>query len=181
MTITYGFYNSVSGDRTYNAIELSSIFDGIITDGVFELVGDGLIVSDGSTGLEVVVGEGRAWFNHTWTLNDADLTLTLDDSDLVLDRIDAVILEVDSSTSIRANSIKVVTGTPASTPVEPTLTETSEIHQYPLAYIYVAAGVEEIVLTDITNLIGSYLCPFVTVPQAGSSGGAAVLEVQVFS
>ena len=30
MAIKYGFYNSISGDRTYNATDFGSIFDGII-------------------------------------------------------------------------------------------------------------------------------------------------------
>jgi hypothetical protein len=180
MAVTYGFYNSVAGDRTYNAEQFSAIFDGIITDGVFEAIGDGLVVTDGS-GMNVIVGEGKAWFNHTWTVNDAALTLLLADSDLVLSRIDAVVLEVNASNAVRANTIKVLTGTPASSPVEPTLTNTSEIHQHPLAYIAVGAGVSEILPANITDLIGTYLCPFVTVPQAGTGGGADILEVQVFS
>jgi len=181
MTVTYGFYNSVGGDRTYDAVQLSSIFDGVITDGVFEMVGDGLIVADGS-GLGIVVGTGKAWFNHTWTVNDADLGLTLDAADIVNPRIDTVIIEVDASIGVRANSIKIVTGIPGAVPAEPTLLNTEEIHQYPLAHIYLGAGVSEIVPGDITNLIGSVYCPFVTVPQAGTVGGSAsILELQVFS
>lgn len=181
MAITYGFYNSVGGDRTYDAVQLSSIFDGIITDGVFELVDDALVTVDGS-GMAVIVGSGKAWFDHTWTVNDADLTLNLLASDLVLPRIDTVILEVNASNAVRANDIKILAGTPASVPVPPTLTNTSEIHQYPLAYVAVAAGVSEINPGDITVLVGTVLCPFVTFPNSGSAGGgAAVLEVQVFS
>ncbi len=180
MALTFGFYNSLAGDRTYNAEQFSAIFDGIITDGVFETIGAALeTVPD--TGMNILVGSGKAWFDHTWTLNDADLTLTVAPSDLALPRIDAVVLEVNASDAVRANTIKMVTGTPASVPVEPTLTNTSEIHQYPLAWIYVGAGVTSILLANITNNVGSYLCPFVTVPQAGVGGGADVLEVQVFS
>lgn len=180
MAITYGFYNSVAGDRVYDAVQFSKIFDGIISDGVFELVGDGLQVTDG-TGMGVIVGTGKAWFDHTWTTNDAALGLTLTAADVVLPRIDAIVLEVNASNAVRANTIKVLTGTPASSPVEPTLTNTSEIHQYPLAYIAVAAGTTEIVPGDITDTIGSVLCPFVTFPNAGAGGGADVLEVQIFS
>lgn len=181
MTVTYGFYNSVAGDRTYDAVQLSSLFDGIITDGVFELIGDALETVD-STGMNVIVGTGKAWFNHTWTINDADLTLTHDASDIVLNRIDTIVLEVNASLAVRANSIKIVKGTPASSPSAPTLTNTSEIHQYPLADVYIGAGISEILPANITVVVGTYLCPYITVPQAGAAGGgAAVLEVQVFS
>lgn len=181
MTVTFGFYNSVGGDRTYNAVDLSSIFDGIVSDGVFELVGDGLQVVEG-TGMQVVVGVGRAWFNHTWTLNDADLPLAIAASHLTLPRIDTVVLEVDSSNAVRANSIKVITGTPQSPAVAPTLTNTAEVHQYALAYVYVAASASSIVTANITDLRGTVSTPFVTVPTAVPPGGAGadVLEVQVF-
>jgi hypothetical protein len=180
MAITYGFYNSVAGDRTYNAEQFGAIFDGIITDGIFELIGDAFEALEDS-GMVVSIGTGKAWFNHTWTLSDAVSLITLDDSDLVLDRIDAIVLEVDSSDAVRANSIKKVTGTPASVPSEPTLTNTDEVHQYPLCWVYVGAGVTSILQANITNNVGSYLAPYVTVPQAGAAAGAAVLEVQVFS
>jgi hypothetical protein len=182
MTVTFGFYNSVAGDRTYNAIEMSSIFDGIVTDGVFQLVGAGLLPTAGA-GMQVLVGSGRAWLNHTWTLNDASLPLAIAASDLVNPRIDTVIIEVDARTSARVNAIRVVTGTPGAIPVPPTLTNTSEIHQYPIAYVYVAAGVSSIISANITNRVGSIDLPFVTVPTAVPPGGAAadVLEVQVFS
>jgi len=181
MALTFGFYNSSGGDRTYNAIQLSSIFDGIVTDGVFESIGLAMDVRP-SSGMNVIVGSGRAWFNHAWTLNDSDLVLGVQGSDIILPRIDSVIIEMDSSSLVRANSIKIIAGTPASVPVPPTLINTEEVHQYVLAYIAVGAGVTEILEANITDTIGTYLCPFVTVPMAGGGGGgAAVLETQVFS
>lgn len=181
MTVTYGFYNSVSNDRTYDAIQMSSIFDGIITDGVFEFVGDALEPING-TGMQVIVKDGRAWFDHTWTLNDADLALAIAASDLVNPRIDTVVLEVNASNGVRANSIKVITGVAAAVPSEPTLINTSEVHQHPIAHVYVAAGVTSIILANVTDLRGTVDCPFTTVPSANNPGGQAadVLEVQVF-
>lgn len=182
MTVKYGFYNSIGGDRTYDAIDFSKIFDGVITDGVFESIGNKLMVVDGASGMDVVVGDGKAWFDHTWTINDSSLVITLDPSDLVLPRIDAIVLEVNASNAVRVNSIKKITGTPATVPVEPELIDTSEIHQYPLAWIAVGAGVSGIVPGNITNLVGSVLCPFVSVPEAQISDTTVnVLEVQVFS
>ena len=40
MAISSGFYNSVNGDRTYDADQFGSLFDGIIAPGVFPNVGD---------------------------------------------------------------------------------------------------------------------------------------------
>jgi hypothetical protein len=162
MTVTYGFYDSLAGDRKYNADQMSRIFQGIITDGVFATVGGGLIVTESPFTMNINVLSGRAWFNNTWTYNDATLVLTVDASEPVLNRIDTVVVEVDSSTSVRANSIKIVKGTPASTPVSPTLANTSTLHQYGLADIYIAAGVTAINSANITNRVGTTNTPFIT-------------------
>ena len=162
MSITYGFYNSFNHDRKYNANQISSMFDGVIRDGVFSTIGDSFIVNASGTGLTVNVGTGKAWFNNTWTLNDAVLQLTLDSADVALDRIDAVVIEVDASTLVRANDIKIVKGTPSSNPVRPTLTNTEDVHQYAIAYISVNHSVSTLLQTHITNNVGSSGCPFVS-------------------
>ena len=38
MSFKYGFYNSVNGDRRYDAVDFGRIFDGVINDGVFGTV-----------------------------------------------------------------------------------------------------------------------------------------------
>lgn len=159
--LTYGFYNSLDHDRRYDAIQMSSIFDGIIKDGVFMSLGNRFQVKQ-DTNMTVLVDTGRAWFDHTWTLNDAMLPVQVPQSEILLDRIDALVLEVNSLVSIRANSIKIVKGTPASNPTRPTLTKNDNIHQYPLAYIRVNQRVTSIRQADITNMIGTSECPFVT-------------------
>lgn len=161
MAVTYGFYNSLSNDRVYDATDFSAIFNGVINDGVFMSIGDKLIVTP-SSGRTIAVGTGRAWFNGTWTLNDSALLLTLDTPSPTLNRIDLIVLEVNESSAVRANSIKVIKGSNASVPVEPALTNTTEIHQYVLASIYLNAGLTTITASKITNKVGSADTPFVT-------------------
>lgn len=161
MSVTFGFYNSVNHDRRYNALQMSSIFDGIIRDGIFMSIGTAMVVKAAS-GMTVNVGEGRAWFDHTWTLNDSELPVKLEASELILNRIDTIVLDVDHRDSVRANSIIAIKGTPASNPVAPRLIRTTDHNQYPLCNIYVKAGVTEITQSNITNLVGTGSCPFIT-------------------
>ena len=175
MSVTYGFYNSKNGDRKYDAIQMSRIFDGIIRDGILQHYGTAMVVKE-SEGMMVNVGIGRAWFNHTWTLNDALLPLTVPISEVLLNRIDAVVLEVDARESVRANSIKVIKGTPASSPKNPTMIKTNDRWQYPLAYIRVNAGVTSIRQANITNCVGTSACPFVTAPLEKMSIDALVAQ-----
>lgn len=161
MAFTYGFYDSINGDRRYNAEQVSSLFDGLITDGVFNSIGN-MLSTVPNGGLKVLVRSGKAWFNHTWSINDADYLIELEPADVLLNRIDAIVLEIDTRDEVRANRIAVMKGTSSTTPTKPTLINSAKIHQYPLSYITVVAGAEEITASNIEIVVGMTATPFVT-------------------
>lgn len=161
MSVSSGFFNSLNGDRKYNAAQMSAIFDGLIIDGVFASIGTAFAVK-ATGGLTVNVGIGKAWFDHTWTVNDSILPMTAPEAEVLLDRIDAVVLEVNGMESVRNNTIKFVKGNPSSAPSRPTLTNEGNVHQYPLCYIYRKYGTAVINQADITPMVGTESTPFVT-------------------
>ena len=161
MSVSSGFFNSLNGDRKYNAAQMSAIFDGLIIDGVFASIGTAFAVK-AAGGLTVNVGIGKAWFDHTWTVNDSILPMTAPEAEVLLDRIDAVVLEVNGMESIRENTIKFVKGNPSSAPSRPILTNEGNVHQYPLCYIYRKYGTAVINQADITPMVGTESTPFVT-------------------
>lgn len=161
MSVSSGFFNSLNGDRKYNAAQMSAIFDGLIIDGVFASIGTAFAVN-AAGGLTVNVGIGKAWFDHTWTVNDSILPMTAPEAEVLLDRIDAVVLEVNGTESVRENTIKFVKGNPSSAPLRPTLTNEGNVHQYPLCYIYRKYGTAVINQADITPMVGTESTPFVT-------------------
>lgn len=159
--ISFGFYDSINHDRRYNAIQFGSLFDGILRDGIFMSIGTCFQVIPAED-MMVLVGAGRAWFNHTWTLNDAPLPVYMPQSEVLLDRIDAIVLDINSNQVSRTNDVMVIKGTPSKTPQRPTLINNSTRHQYPLAYISVRAGVTSIRAADITSMVGTSATPYVT-------------------
>ena len=161
MSVSSGFFNSLNGDRKYNAAQMSAIFDGLIIDGVFASIGTAFAVK-AAGGLTVNVGIGKAWFDHTWTVNDSILPMTAPEAEVLLDRIDAVVLEVNGMESVRNNTIKFVKGNPSSAPSRPTLANEGNVHQYPLCYIYRKYGTAVINQADITPMVGTESTPFVT-------------------
>lgn len=161
MSVSSGFFNSLNGDRKYDAAQMSAIFDGLIIDGVFASIGTAFAVK-AAGGLTVNVGIGKAWFDHTWTVNDSILPMTAPEAEVLLDRIDAVVLEVNGMESVRNNTIKFVKGNPSSAPSRPTLTNEGNVHQYPLCYIYRKYGTAVINQADITPMVGTESTPFVT-------------------
>lgn len=161
MALTSGFYNSVNGDRKYNAEQLSSIFDGLINDGILYNVGNRFNIT-ALSGNNVQIGSGRAWFNHTWIYNDSNYTISLEASSALLNRIDAIVLEINRNQDIRSSQIIVIKGEESSSPSNPSLIKNEYQNQYPLAYIYRKANSSSITQGDITIKVGTEECPYVT-------------------
>lgn len=155
MAFTAGFWNAINSDRVYDAIQVSSIFDGIIDDGILKTFGGQFKVSAG-TGMGVRVATGRAWFRHTWSYNDSIMVVTLPIGEVLLDRIDAVVLDVDNTPTAagRRNMITYVKGTPGTPPSRPALINTAQRQQYPLAYVTVGRQVTTIGAGDISDQVG---------------------------
>lgn len=173
---TSGFFNSINGDRKYSSEQMSQLFDGLITDGIFMTVGGQMMIT-ADADMTVILETGRAWFNHTWSLNETRMPLDLQPSSDIYDRIDAIVLEVNSDVSTRSNSIKILKGESAETnPVRPTLEKSYYVHQYPLAYISIPKRTKEITQSLITNMVGTSETPFVTGVIQGMNIDALVAQ-----
>lgn len=182
MALTSGFFDSVDGDRRYDADQFSSFLDGIVYDGVYGAYGNCFyVMSNESEDLGIIIDTGRAWFNHTWTLNDTYYNLTMPEADLLLDRIDAVVIEVNKED--RQNSFQVVQGTPAESPVRPTLKGrsgevTEEIYQYAIAYIARPAASTEVTQDQIVYVVDTSETPLCSaLALAGIPSGGKIGQV----
>lgn len=154
--ITYGYFNSSGGDRRYNADQMSEYFDGLITNGVYESVGQAMIVKVGTEAMTVTVGTGRAIIDCKWLKNDSMLSLTITPANALLPRYTAVIVRLDNEN--RLMEITTKDGTPAATPTQPTIAD----NELALAMIYVRAGATSISQADITDTRASADCGWIT-------------------
>ena len=118
MAITYGFFNSVNGDRTYDADQMSEYFEGLVSDGVYENVDGALQVLEG-TGMVVTVQPGRAIIDCKWIRNNASLSLEVTEAHALLNRWTAVVMKLDYTN--RLMTITTKDGTAASDPTQPTM------------------------------------------------------------
>ena len=163
MAINSYFFNAVLSDgvydRMYNAEDVTSYLDKIVGNGVFPNPSTQLQVR-AAGGMVVTVGAGSGWINGHKMINTADLNLTLDASDVLLDRLDAVIFYVDYTT--RSMGIAVKKGTLASTPAAPTMQRDSDRWELCLAQIRVRKQVTAITQNNIRDTRGiSDLCGIV--------------------
>ena len=158
--LTYGFFNSINGDRTYNADQISSMFEGLITDGVFNGVGSSLQVTQG-IGMAVNVGTGRAWLQDRWVKNDAIVSVTINDASVSLPRYTAVVLR--KNITDRTIELTTIDGEANASPEIPDIVREGDIYDICLAYIYVEANATGILQTDITDTRSdSSVCGWVT-------------------
>ncbi len=173
MAFTFGFYNSKDGDRTYDAEQFSGFLDGIVYDGVYQSVGMCFEVKV-SSGMKITVDSGRAWFDHTWTLNTSKLTLTVSNADTVYNRYDAVVLEVNKTD--RKNYLKIIKGKASAAPLKPELTKTTLVIQHAIAYILVKKNSSSIAQSNIEYVVGTAETPYVSaislagIPSGGNVG-----------
>lgn len=153
MAIKSYFWDAVAApdgsvDREYSADDFVQYLASIVGDGVFPNPSTNLQVM-ASSGLTVIVKTGQAWIKGRKMRNTTDLSLTLDAADVLYNRIDRIIFGYD--TSERDFFIEVLKGTPALSPVAPTLTRTASRMEFCLADILVTAQTSSISQEDITD------------------------------
>lgn len=150
MSVTSGFYNSKSGDRTYNAKQMGTLLGGVIKDGVipnFPAEGNQFVVTN--SGLTVTVGPGRAWFHDTWLDNNDNEVFAVPKASPIYTRKDRIYIKVDQSNAgptQRSNRIVYMAGIPSANPSYWTPTQADSVYWYPLVDIVVAPGATSVTI-----------------------------------
>jgi hypothetical protein len=143
------FFNSVAGDRKYQASDFASFFNSLLTNGVFPNPSTNLQVISNNN-MTITVKAGKAWINGYVYINDSDLILPVTVADGVLKRIDRVVIQY--STINREIKIKVKKGTFASSPFAPILQRDADIYELGIADISIVNGATSITQANITDL-----------------------------
>ena len=153
--VTYGFFNSLDGDRRYTADQMSNYFKGLISDGVYEGLGSALVVTAGD-GMTVNVGTGRAIIDCKWINLDGVESLPISPASPTQARYTAVVIRLDREN--RQMVLTTVDGEPAASPVMPEIGD----DELCLAMVYVTANAVSISQVNITDMRGSQHCLWVT-------------------
>ena len=163
MAIKGYFFNAIrvgdSYDRTYNAEDFASYLAKLVSNGVFASPASSLqVISD--SGLKVIVKAGEGWINGHKMVNTADMSLTIESADVILNRKDFVIFYLDYIN--REMGIEVKKGTPAQSPVAPDLIRNTSRYELALAEITLAKGQTSVTSSSIKDVRGyGSLCGYV--------------------
>lgn len=144
------------------------------TSGVFAADNNAAVTALATPGMAVQVSDGTGWLANAgkdgvvWWIDSEKTSgskqqLTIAAADGTLNRIDRVVVEWKTTTYADLPEVKVLTGSIASTPTAPALTNNSTTRQISLAQVYVAAGTTAITASMITDeRLSSDVCGLVT-------------------
>lgn len=149
MSIKYGFFNSVDGDRTYGCNDFNDWFKPLVSNGIFMSRNSSALQVYASTGMQVSVRAGEGRFNGYWFESDAVENITIPNADVTMPRIDRIVIRV--SNTDRNITLAVLKGEVGTSPVAPTLTRNESVYEYSLAQIRVNANATTITQSNITD------------------------------
>ena len=147
----FGFpFTSVTGDRQYSAGEWRDYFSSLVTNGVVsETLNKLKINQQASANKTVFVDTGSVVINGCMRILDTTQNITITDNTSGNPRIDRIVARLNYTD--RKIEFAVLTGTPAGSPVAPTLTQNTTVWEISLAQIAVANGFSTIIAGNITD------------------------------
>src|SRR5690625_2608748 len=160
MTEAYRFFGGAVGDpRQYVQTEFAEVLERVFRNGYFPGLNSELQVAvTDPERMAVRVASGQAWINGYYYKNDGWKEIELEPAHADNDRIDRIVLRLDT---INERSIvsEVKTGTPSSSPSAPGLDRDDQLWELSLATVKVRAGSSSVSNSNITDTRGdSDLC-----------------------
>lgn len=152
-------HDSVEHDRLYSSEDFRSYFSPFVSNGVFANPTNSCMVYPQS-GMVVAVKPGKCFINGCVGTSLGQDTVTLDISTSNYSRYDLITLRLDfTERDIHVNVIK---GTPAVTPVYPSMVRNSNIYDIAIAAIKIDPNTYIIGQSNITDLrFNKYYCGIV--------------------
>lgn len=148
--VTYETDGTPVYDRAISSEPLRNLLHKLFTDGILPDVSTNLQVVAGS-GMNVVVKAGFAIVQGCLKLEENDRTLAIQASSATNDRIDTVVLRLNSNDDQRYCDLYIREGTPATNPVRPNLVRSDSVYELGLADIFVTKTITSITQSKITD------------------------------
>ena len=164
--LNYSFFNSVidqegNPDRPFDANDFSKYFGTLIKNGVFPNPSTNFQIQGDQENMSVKAERGLAWIEGHLRYDDSVFILNIDPADSVLDRIDRVVLRLD--TLERCIKWVVKKGEPSAKPIAKELQRDADAYEIGIADVAVNHGIASITQSMITDLrMSTELCGWVT-------------------
>lgn len=164
--LNYSFFNAIldpegNPDRAFDANDFSKYFGTLIKNGIFPNPSSNFQIQGDQNNMSVKAEPGLAWIEGHLAYDDSVFILNIDPADSTLDRIDRVVLRLD--TLERCIKWVVKKGELSGRPVAKTLQRDADAYEIALADITINHGATKVTQTMITDLrMNTELCGWVT-------------------
>ena len=164
--LNYSFFNAIldpegNPDRAFDANDFSKYFGTLIKNGIFPNPSSNFQIQGDQNNMSVKAEAGLAWIEGHLAYDDSVFILNIDPADSTLDRIDRVVLRLD--TLERCIKWVVKKGELSGRPVAKTLQRDADAYEIALADISINHGATKVTQTMITDLrMNTELCGWVT-------------------
>lgn len=164
--LNYSFFNAIldpegNPDRAFDANDFSKYFGTLIKNGIFPNPSSNFQIQGDQNNMSVKAEPGLAWIEGHLRYDDSVFILNIDPADSTLDRIDRVVLRLD--TLERCIKWVVKKGELSGRPVAKTLQRDADAYEIALADITINHGATKVTQTMITDLrMNTELCGWVT-------------------
>jgi hypothetical protein len=149
--VTYDSDGNPSYDRAYDSKELRDYMHLLFTDGVFPNPSTGLQVTTSEQEMSVTVQPGCVNIQGALGIEDNERTLVFQASETNYDRIDSVVVRLDTNYAYRCIDLYVIKGTPATKPTAPELTRAGGQYELRLANVFITKNTQNISGDRITD------------------------------
>ena len=157
MAELYKFFNAVEispgvFDREYQEADFADYFGSLLSSGLINTDNiPGMVVSVEAGTLNTVVSRGKAIIKGHMYENTTPLTLAHNIPEATLNRIDRIVLRLDSRNQSRFIKLFVKEGVSSATPVAPILQRDNFIHELSLARVLVRANTVQLLANDLVD------------------------------
>lgn len=149
--VTYDPQGNPTYDRGVNSADLADNISLLYTNGVLPNPSTCLQVTESENQMSVLVNPGACCINGRLGKEEEVRTIVFEASSSLYDRIDRVVLRLNTNIDVRAIDIYVVKGTPSASPVAPELTRVGGIYELGIADVFVAKNTTHISTARITD------------------------------
>lgn len=137
-------------DRAVNSEEYRKLLRELFTSGILPTVSTNLQVT-ANEGMLVKVGAGFCMVDGCMKLEEEDRTLTVQASNSNYDRIDTVVMRLNTNDDVRTCDLYILKGEANSSPKRPDLTRQGSIYEIGLADLYITKGATTVSDERITD------------------------------
>lgn len=161
------FFNSINGDRQYDAEQFATYFKQFLSTGLYHTDNQPALRVRHHEELKTRLEPGSAFIEGYMYRNTENIIFEHDPADVTNTRIDRIILRLDRNANARYIKAFIKKGTPATNPQPPALTRNEVVYEISLAQVRINAGastISSVIDERLNQEVAGLVSSLITIP-----------------